>query len=163
MDLVKKIVNAVRVAAVIVTSQIYLGLVFVGGHCILSDSCKLVQVPMFLMISAFANFCYQPWREAQFELLKNPSLTAKFRIRTSASNQGINFCLALCGSVVVFGQFSTWNYQDTSAETYCELTSFMLAFVLVVHQWILVTIFLAKVIGFYTWAFWTFQQILMLK
>lgn len=163
MPNLKKIIDVTRVLSVIVLSQIYLALALVGAHYIIDGRCQLELVPWFLMISAFCNFSWHPWRSAKHDLLRNPSLTAKIEVRPSMEMQGVNLGLAIFGSFAVFSQYSTWNYEDVSSESYCETIPYVLAFAMVVHQWLLVAIFVIKLVGFYCWAFWTTQQILMLK
>jgi hypothetical protein len=50
-------------------------------------------------------------------------------------------CLAQFGvqiwaSVVVFGAYKTWEYEDNSSENFCEYTPFMLAFVILIIKWV---------------------------
>merc|ERR1711978_50087 len=42
------------------------------------------------------------------------------------------FGLAIWGSVVVFGAYSTWTYEEAVDETFCDYTCFMFAFVLLI-------------------------------
>jgi len=44
--------------------------------------------------------------------------------------------LAIWGSVVVFGAYSTWTYEGAVGETYCDYTCFMFAFVLLILRWV---------------------------
>ena len=49
--------------------------------------------------------------------------------------------LAYCGvliwaSVVVFGAYKTWEYEDNSSENFCEYTPYMFAFVILIIQWL---------------------------
>jgi hypothetical protein len=51
-------------------------------------------------------------------------------------------CLAQFGvqiwaSVVVFGAYKTWEYDDKSSENFCEYTPFMFAFVILIIKWVL--------------------------
>jgi len=48
--------------------------------------------------------------------------------------------LAIWGSVVVFGAYSTWTYDLKAAakdDTYCDYTCFMFAFVLLILRWLI--------------------------
>jgi len=49
-----------------------------------------------------------------------------------------HFCIIIWGSVVVFGQYGQWVYEesDKSSEHYCAYTPFMFAFVMLILQWI---------------------------
>ena len=40
------------------------------------------------------------------------------------------------GSVVVFGAYSTWTYEEPVDETFCDYTCFMFAFVLLILRWV---------------------------
>ena len=40
------------------------------------------------------------------------------------------------GSVVVFGAYSTWTYEEAVDETFCDYTCFMFAFVLLILRWV---------------------------
>ena len=163
MEKGKKILYVVRVLAVAVMSQLYLALGLAGAHYIYEGRCQLIEIPVFLTIAAFINFTFQPWRAAKRALLQNPLMMADIAIRPSTNTLGVNLSLVICGSIVVFGDYSTWDYHDTSARTYCEILPFVLAFAMVIHQWLLVAIFVVELVGFYVWAFWIFQQILMLQ
>merc|ERR1711963_1071617 len=46
------------------------------------------------------------------------------------------FGLAIWGSVVVFGAYSTWTYEEAVDETFCDYTCFMFAFVLLILRWV---------------------------
>jgi len=50
------------------------------------------------------------------------------------------FGIIIWGSVVVFGQYSTWNSDDIFSDDYCAQTPFMFAFVTLILDWILVSI-----------------------
>jgi len=46
-----------------------------------------------------------------------------------------HFCVMIWGSVVVFGQYSQWTYEEKNSEFYCAYTPFMFAFVILVLKW----------------------------
>ena len=43
-------------------------------------------------------------------------------------------------SVVVFGAYSTWEYNEKSSENFCEYGAFMFAFVTLIFNWLLFVI-----------------------
>jgi hypothetical protein len=47
------------------------------------------------------------------------------------------FGVQIWASVVVFGAYQTWEYEDNSSENYCEYTPFMFAFVILIIKWVL--------------------------
>merc|ERR1711971_308644 len=50
------------------------------------------------------------------------------------------FAVTIWGSVVVFGPYSEWVFEepDKSNDNYCEYTPFMFAFVVLILQWVLI-------------------------
>ena len=46
------------------------------------------------------------------------------------------FGVLIWASVVVFGAYKTWDYEDKSSENFCEYTPFMLAFVILIIKWV---------------------------
>ena len=46
------------------------------------------------------------------------------------------FGVQIWASVVVFGAYKTWEYEDNSSENFCEYTPFMFAFVILIIQWV---------------------------
>merc|ERR1712126_708662 len=49
------------------------------------------------------------------------------------------FIVLIWGSVVVFGAYSTWTYEDSDPlnQNYCQYNAFMAAFVILIVNWIL--------------------------
>merc|ERR1712029_472975 len=52
----------------------------------------------------------------------------------------VDFAMLIWGSVVVFGAYSTWTYDeaDVAMEEYCAYTPYMTAFIILLLKWILV-------------------------
>jgi len=48
----------------------------------------------------------------------------------------VHFCVIIWGSIVVFGQYSQWDYVEKTSDHYCAYTPFMFAFVILILQWI---------------------------
>ena len=46
------------------------------------------------------------------------------------------FGVQIWASVVVFGAYSTWEYEDKSSENFCEYTPYMFAFVILIIKWV---------------------------
>ena len=46
------------------------------------------------------------------------------------------FGVQIWASVVVFGAYSTWEYDDKSSENFCEYTPYMFAFVILIIKWV---------------------------
>ena len=51
------------------------------------------------------------------------------------------FGVQIWASVVVFGAYKTWEYEDISSENFCEYTPFMFAFVILIIQWVVFGLF----------------------
>ena len=47
------------------------------------------------------------------------------------------FGVQIWASVVVFGAYKTWEYEDNSSENFCEYTPYMFAFVILIIKWVL--------------------------
>ena len=47
------------------------------------------------------------------------------------------FGVLIWASVVVFGAYKTWEYEDKSSENFCEYTPYMFAFVILIIKWVL--------------------------
>ena len=50
------------------------------------------------------------------------------------------FGVQIWASVVVFGAYSTWEYNDKSSEFFCEYVPFMFAFSTLIINWLLLAI-----------------------
>merc|ERR1719418_100901 len=52
------------------------------------------------------------------------------------------FAVTIWGSVVVFGPYSEWVYEeaDKSNDNYCEYTPFMFAFVTLILEWVFIPV-----------------------
>ena len=48
----------------------------------------------------------------------------------------VQFGVQIWASVIVFGAYKTWEYEDNSSENFCEYTPFMLAFVILIIKWV---------------------------
>ena len=53
------------------------------------------------------------------------------------------FAIAIWGSVVIFGPYSEWNYEDKEDPKFCEFTPFMFSFVVLILGWILIPLHVA--------------------
>ena len=46
------------------------------------------------------------------------------------------FVIYIWGSVIIFGVYKDWTYEDKLSETFCEYTPYMFSFVMLILGWI---------------------------
>ena len=52
----------------------------------------------------------------------------------------LSYCVAVQGSVVVFGSWAEWTDTDLTSQHYCKKTPMMFAFVLLILSWVRVVL-----------------------
>ena len=77
------------------------------------------------------------------------AITGEKVMRVAAcSYMFVEFVLLIWGSVVVFGAWATWTYDESDAEepTYCPYRPMMFAFVLLILKWVSYDVFYLQVL-----------------
>lgn len=79
--------------------------------------CQLTQIPLFLVIGG--------------------AVSLVLALSRSILGSVLQFGVLIYGSIVVFGEYRTWDYTDQSSDKFCNYTPFMLAFVTLILSWVL--------------------------
>ena len=84
-------------------------------------TCKITQIPLYLMISGYTNIVLSAFRF--------------FVVLTGSVIQGcFNFAMVIYGSILIFAEYPGWERVVVDNDAYCYTLPFITAFVMVVVQ-----------------------------
>ena len=141
-DYTKRVV-VVMLLGICLLASYNLAMIVIGALFHDPKKCKILKVPRFLIIGSSIDLAMAVMAGATVWL------TPGFRFVVTRIGTSINFSrvqsrwartffllypvvrfgVIIYGSVVVFGQFSAWDFHDSTSDTFCDLTPFVLAFV----------------------------------